>query len=195
MGTEPSFVNLSRIGEETLRSVAAISLDATKHTGSPRETVMALGTLLEQYVDRLVELSVLASGVGATTVGQFLMDASDIGHSKTWNHRRTALRELVGINVSGTQIGERVRALIELRNAIAHGNGHLTHFQTKTLSSTFRIQESISEHFQVGFSGKRLIYAPETTESAIRATRAYILLIETHIDEKDGQIRTAGFTG
>lgn len=135
--------------------------------------IVSITTIIEGYVDGLVDVSVRDSPVGETRFGALLIQDRRDDFKGTWKWRFDLLR-VFSLQCDDEGV-RRFRLLIELRNAIVHGGGSLTDRQAGSLVKQLALQRDLASVFCVDFDGRRCIFDTASVRRSIDVGCQFVL--------------------
>lgn len=92
-----------------------------------------------------------------TALGSFLINDNLDSYLQTWAEREKILKNVFGFSVSGSKVGQEFQLLVEVRNALMHGNGSFTSQQSKNFTSILALKKQLARTLSVQVQGQELI--------------------------------------
>lgn len=177
MGRKPvSGHHLTTSGEDTLRRLSAI-LSATESgatTVDPGASIVACATLVEAHADRSIKGLFQFSGALDHGVTRALYE--EIGESiyKAWPTRHQWLIRAFEIKIGGEKFAQDFDVVVNLRNSIVHGGGHLTSTQVSKIDRMVNLKKRLHDVVSVECLGRKLSLSKRTLPSAVRVCCEYV---------------------
>jgi hypothetical protein len=140
--------------------------------------VVTSTTCVEAHFDRLINALIASSRVSDSKFASALLDDNYEEIFKTWDSRLKWLDKGFGIGIAGDRPVQDYRTLVDLRNAVVHGQGHLTLFQQRNFAKFLALKQSLARLFDVNFMGTAVIFTDALHFKVIEACR----LVVAHLD-------------
>lgn len=161
---------LSNSGEVCLRRL----LELQNAGLPPAPLITAIGTVVEVHVSRVLSALVASVGVDETPFGRALLESAE-PLSTSWDARARWLKEGFSINYTGDKPYQDFAVLVDLRNAIVHGDGALSDLQAGANVKEFTIMtRDFESKLAVAFN-ERAQYGDATAAKAIEIARTFVL--------------------
>lgn len=170
---------LTASGEKCLERVSELAL-----IGLPEpQLATALATSVEVHVSRIVGRLIVLSSESSSKFGSALID--DVGDRfvRTWHDRMSWLNRGFDLQISGGKGYQDFDALVQLRNAVVHGDGRLTESQTRTLDSLLKLQDKMQRVLRVQTAG-RLQYDSASAALMVNVVREFVVVFDAAVLEK-----------
>ena len=164
---------LSRAAEVALTKLA------TLNSGTPNLelAVLRVPSIVEAYVDNLDTLS--AEYVKGDTDFQRAVEAMTVEKlHQDWNSRREWLRGSFHIDISEDAASQEFFLLVDLRNALSHGDEGLTRAQRRTITDQLFLEGKLRTKLHALVDGRRIVLSNETGAAAIRVGSRYIFALD-----------------
>lgn len=184
---------VSRLTEDSLRVLAEVT--RLHNSLPPEHIVLSVASALEAHVDQLLDLMIDTSGVLDIPVGGALRRELQTQIHQSWPARHDWLKKGFGISLAGGSEANDVDLVVQLRNAIVHGGGHLTKFQTREMSKLVDLRRQLRQRLGVNLSGTRIDVGASTALRSIHMARAYFLLLDTKTLGATPPVRTQSLFG
>mgnify|MGYP001028699958 CR=1 FL=1 len=169
---------LSVHAERALRSIAESSAQI-----NPDFAVFRVSSIVEVYVDELLESTVARYFGDATPFERSVADHIDTQMRQSWSERRKWLKSSLGVDLSGQAVEQEMQIVIDLRNAIAHGGGRVTHLQKKVLQKQLSLQRDFEAKLGAFCDGDRVTCTDATLRLASKIATRYVHAIEEGIEQ------------
>jgi hypothetical protein len=125
------------------------------------------GDLAEPYVAVLSEMAIAA---GINSRDEIF---------KTWDSRLKWLDNGFAVTIAGDRPIQEYRTLVELRNAVVHGQGHLTEYQSRNFQKLLALKQGMSRLLGVQFHGHEVLLPPYIGHKVIQICRSAIVCLDT----------------
>lgn len=146
------------ITEDAIRSLNRIDGRWNNDIGGQ---IVAVTSRVEALADRFIDLLVLESGVGSTQLGKNLLREYNDSFHQSWPARNGILKKGFGIQAASMPIWDDMELVIEVRNAIVHGDGGLTNRQLKDSASLITMRKRISKLLHSDIQGRMVRLSDE----------------------------------
>ncbi|MUN64460.1 hypothetical protein GMA12_15140 [Kocuria sediminis] len=143
--------------------------------------IISAASLAEALVGKSIDLLVDESGIKSTRLGRRLIQDSAESYHQTWDGRYGILRDAFGVQLAGNREAQRLNVVVDVRNAIVHGEGQLTSRQTKKLTNVLSMRRQINEVLESEVQGKKIVLSPTAGRCAIRVASDYALAFDAAI--------------
>lgn len=161
--------------EVALRSLDNLTLRAAE---APSDTVIGVTSIVESLVDSFIDLLVAESGADATPLGRRLIERSTDSFHQSWPDRNGWLDGGFGIALAGTPAGQRLDMLVEVRNAIVHGQGRLTDRQVRKPAFAMELRRRVQVGLASQIEARRILLGRDAGPRAITIGREYLLALD-----------------
>lgn len=145
---------------------------------SPKDLVLTVVPEVETRIDEMLRELVSSSRFASTPVGSFLIKDKLDSYLQTWSERERILATMFGFNVSGSTVGQRFQLLLEVRNALMHGNGSLTLQQSKKFGTLLDLRKRLSKELCIEVQGKVLILDDLDRNKLCTAASSYLVEVD-----------------
>lgn len=148
---------LTASGARCLDELVYIATLAFEAKISTEWVVVASATAVEAHFNRVLESLVDTSGIRASKFGGALLDeiADDI--YKTWDSRLRWFNRGFGIVIAGDLVMQNYLSLVDLRNALVHGQGELTSLQQRNFLKLLSLKDRLRRILGVDFRGPVIV--------------------------------------
>lgn len=143
-----------------------------------RELILSSVSEVEQHVDDMLIDMVQQPGHRFTEVSTYFIDQHLDEYLKTWKAREKFLKDVFHVSLSGESVGQKFTALLDVRNALMHGNGFLTKFQIKNPRTALGDMDNISRFFDIVFCGKELVLERVSRQKICDVSVNYLLRVD-----------------
>ncbi len=157
---------LTRSGIRCLEELAQIALLAHRTQVATEWIIVTCSTCVEAHFDRVINLLIEASQVEDNRLTKSLLAESYDDIFRNWESRLKWLDKGFGVAIAGDRPVQDYRALVELRNAVVHGQGNLTAFQQRNFSKLLTLKRRLTNLLGVHFAGPKILL-PKGIESNI----------------------------
>jgi hypothetical protein len=137
-------------------------------------TIVETVTIVEAHVSRLLQRVFALSGVEQTPVGRLLYQNHRDDIFRSWENRVHWLTRILGLQLAASSSYQQFRTLVELRNALVHGDGTLTEFQSKDMNKALALRRDLASTLAVQVVGTRLLMGDETVKRGIAVARVFV---------------------
>jgi hypothetical protein len=128
------------------------------------------------------------SGYDSSAFGRVMFEELTDRIHQTWSERHTWLSRAFDVHISGTAASQDMMTLVELRNALVHGAGRLTHRQTRGVGALIELEKRLQVLFSVRADSRGLVLAPDSATRAVEVARAYILALDAELKTQHSQV-------
>lgn len=171
--------SLTRSGIRCLEELVQIAILAHEAEVSPEWLVVTCATCVESHFDRVLNGLINASEVEENRFANSLLANSHDDIFKTWDSRLKWLGNGFGVIISGDSPVQDFRALVELRNAVVHGQGHLTEIQQKNINKLLDLKRKLARLLDVQFFGPKVFLSSNNNLKVVQICRNVTL----HLDD------------
>lgn len=176
-GAAIDFLKVTAHGERALRAIARLQLSAE----SPERTIVLLATVAEEHVATILRALVAMDSDKRTRLYQHLLDDVDDSMYRSWDSMYKWFKAGFELSMAGAKEAQEFDALVDLRNAIVHGNGRLTRFQTQKFAQSIGIRQSLSRLLDVSFSGNDVVLGVRTVSLACSTARRFVAYFDAKV--------------
>ncbi|MCC9195224.1 hypothetical protein LOC59_16450 [Arthrobacter sp. zg-Y916] len=163
------------ITESTLRSLNRI---VASDAGNAERAIVAAASLAESLVDQFIALLVAESDIGKIPLGRRLLSKSRDSFNHSWDERNGWLKGGFGVAIAGTNEARRLKTVIEVRNAIIHGDGQLTERQRRNVLGAIDLRREMLDVLASDLQGRRLILSHTSGHKAMYVVAEYALALD-----------------
>lgn len=166
-------IDPARLTESGERCVQRLSELGQLHL-PPAQLITAIGTAIEVHVSRIVARLIVLSGIQDNTLGQALLVHAEQDINKSWPSRGKWLKQGFGVEYMGDPPYQAFDTLVELRNAVVHGDGSLSdQQQRKGLAALRTLRQAFANRLDVEFHG-RAKFGPNSSILAMDIARSFV---------------------
>lgn len=163
---------LSEFAERALIGIA----DADSTT-EPEYAILRVSAIAEVYVDELLEALSSRHLSETTTFERAVSELVGTQQRQSWPERRRWLSTF-DISLSGQSVSQDFELVVELRNAIAHGGGRITHLQRKSLTKHLSLLADFERKLGAHADGDQVMCTVATVQKAIKIASRYIRALD-----------------
>ncbi|MDX3133914.1 hypothetical protein PV367_29960 [Streptomyces europaeiscabiei] len=175
MGTERKDFNyLTTSGESCLASLSRLYMISGESTVNPEWILVDAVTAVEVHVDRTIESLVADSGISSIPIGRAFLSRYAEDMSRTWDARYQWLADGFGVKVGIEKIRQDFQVLVECRNAIVHGSGHLTRRQQSGLGKFIQLRKQLKSVLDVGVHGTVIVFSRDSAQFSLRVASSFV---------------------
>lgn len=176
MGASVDPAKLTASGEHCLARLSALTL---LDLPVPQFATSAM-TVIEIHVSRVLARLIVLSDLQATKLGAALVDEMRDDINRTWDTRMSWLSRGFGLAIAGEAEYQRLNNVTELRNAVVHGDGRLTDYQTASLTKVIALQKDLRRHLDVQAAGS-IKYGTKTALLVETAIRNFVVFFDGRV--------------
>ena len=166
---------VSGVAEDAIRSLYALMQPMHYDSGS---AVAMSAAIAESVADLLIDDLVSASGVSATPFGSKLLKESVDDLHRSWDARNSWLSGGFNIHLAGSLEWQRLDVVVQVRNALMHGQGSLTDRQTKDSLAALRLRRRVEEVLMSQLEGRVVVLSDMAGRCAVEVSIAYVLFLD-----------------
>ncbi len=177
MGTTVEPRLLTESGENCLRRIAAL-------LGFPLpvpQLVTSMVTTVEAHVGRVIARLIVLSDVQVDRFGAAMVAHLEDEFVRTWLARTQWLDKGFDVAVRGGTTYQQFNVVIELRNAVVHGDGQLTDLQTKNLNKMLILRKDLWNTLGVDCSGMRPQYPAASRDHVLDVVTKFVVAFDKEI--------------
>lgn len=101
---------------------------------------------------------------------------------QSWANRLKWLRDGFGMDLAGSSIQNDMQTVIDLRNALLHGDGRLTPHQTRSLNKQLALERQLEKVLSITSEAKKLRLSSATAGTCMSIARNYIIYIDDRLE-------------
>ncbi len=163
--------SVSADAEATVRRLSALLEGSTPNSSAFTAAV----AITEAHVDATIQLLLDRSDARNSQLGAFLIDRSTASLRQTWSARQELLRDGFGVVVTPQSLVQQLSLIVDVRNALAHGDGSLTSVQTTSWSKANELRRSLARTLQIFVEGRIITFTPKSVETAVKMLIDYVI--------------------
>lgn len=183
MGQHPLIdQDLSARAEFALDELGHLALDFSSGTNTaPRNVVFAAATIAEVFTDDALAQLVRESAVQHSRLGRALIRQTNDSFTQSWDARLDWLKAGYDVNLASLTETQRLRTVIDLRNALAHGGGSLTARLTRDLTKLLDLERRLNTQLGTKVNGRRIAMSSQTPMKAVTIVYDFVLRADAGI--------------
>ena len=192
MGSRSSSFDLTKVtasGILCLEEMVQITLLDSQAEVPPDWLVITCATCVESHFDRVLRSLIAASGVRQNKFSNSLYEFLHDDIFKNWDSRLNWLKNGFSVAIAGDRAIQDFRTVVDLRNAIVHGQGHLTEVQQKSLERLLDLKRNLTRLLNVQFSGHKILIPPDIGLKVVKVCRDAVILLDNSILQEYPDIR------
>lgn len=168
--------SVGRVAEDAVRSL--YRLDAASRS-DPASIVAMAAALAESVADRLIDELVALSGLSDSRLGSSLLKASAPSFHQSWQKRHELLSSGFGISVRGRASWRDLDVVVQVRNALMHGQGFLTDMQVRNAATALKLSRRVEEVLGSQIQAREILLGEDAGERAVEVAAAYIIELDS----------------
>ena len=163
--------------EVTVRRLTRVLVERTP----PSSAITVAVATTEAHVDAIIQQLFDLSCARKSKLGEFLIERSISTFTQTWPARHQVLRDGFGVAIEPQTLVQHLLLIVDVRNALAHGDGALTAVQTTSWSRANELRRNLERKLQVSVAGRSIIITRESLEIAIRMLIDYVIGLDVAV--------------
>lgn len=144
--------------EDTIRALNRVS---SRWKNDVSGQIVAVSSRVEALADRFIDLLIRESGVDSTQLGKSLLQEYGDSFHQSWPARNKILKGGFGIKAASMPVWQNMELVIEVRNAIVHGDGSLTSRQAKDPASLITMRKRMAKLLRSDIQGRSVRLSDE----------------------------------
>lgn len=140
--------------------------------------IVAVASRVEALADRFIDLLVVESGVASTQLGENLIREYNDSFHQSWSARNGILKKGFGIQSASMPTWNDMELVIEVRNAVVHGNGGLTAKQIKDSASLITMRKRILKILHSDVQGRTVRLSDNAGVLSVAIAIKYVLALD-----------------
>lgn len=144
--------------EVTVRRLARVLVERTP----PSSALTVAVATTEAHVDSTIQQLFDLSAARSSRLGDFLIERSISTFKQTWSSRHQILRDGFDVAIEPQTVMQNLLLVVDARNALAHGDGALTEFQTANWSRANELRRDLRRKLHVTVVGRSIIVTRES---------------------------------
>jgi hypothetical protein len=112
--------------------------------------------IVESCIDSLLASELDDEIQKLSELGRFLANGSRALEIDTWPSRLQLMQKALGLYIRPDRVAQDFRLVIEIRNALVHGNGCLTARQVSEYSKVIELRRNASRKLRIAIVGTRV---------------------------------------
>lgn len=175
--------DISAAAEQALIDVARLPGSVSPHDWTLLATHSC--AIVESYIDLRLSTFIRESRMDHTPFGSALLRSVADSPFSTWDNRLDWLKRGFEVQVKGDARWERMHAVIEARNSVAHGLQSLTDYQIRgDVTKQIALEQGLWKWLGIEVIGKRLYASERTGESIQESCRDFLLLADERMNSR-----------
>lgn len=174
-------MGLTRSGIRCLEELAQIALLAHGARVATEWIIVTCSTCVEAHFDRMINLLIETSQVEDNRLAKSLLAESYDDIFRSWDSRLRWLDKGFGVAVAGDRPVQDYRALVELRNAVVHGQGNLTALQQRNFSKLLVLKRRLTNLLDVHFAGPKILLPTGIESNIIEICRSVTVCLDSAV--------------
>lgn len=163
--------------EVTVRRLSTELLDVR----DPESLVLSAVATTEAHVDNVIQRLIDEVAAQQSRLGAFLLAKAEGTFKQSWQARNDMLRGGFGIVVEPQLLTQNLQLVIDVRNALAHGDGSLTAQQVASWSKAVALRRDLQSRLGVSVSGRKISLTPESARTAVTILVDFICALDTAV--------------
>jgi hypothetical protein len=148
------------------------------------QLITTIGTIVEAHTSRVLEELLLMSEVSHTRTGSILLEEARDKLDATWESRADTLKNHFDVEYKGTGPYQDLLIVVNARNAVVHGDGHLTRRQLRNVNQLQKLRSDFRKKLTASIRG-RIHFTATSGRQAMVIARAFVfefdsLLLQKH---------------
>lgn len=140
----------------------------------PAQLVTAIGTVVEVHVSGILAQLTSLSHIDEHQLGQAMLRRLQQEMNKSWASRAEWFKDGFSVAYKGRKAAQYFDVLVELRNAVVHGDGAASEQQAmKGTASLARMRRLFADRLNVEFRGQ-VEFAPTSAALAMDIARQFV---------------------
>jgi len=136
---------------------------------------------VEAYVDSILRTLIAASGYNQTAFFRAMLAELEDKIYQSWAERHSWLKKGFSVSIAGSAAAYDLLTLVDLRNALFHGNGRLTEKQSGGTAALIDLEHRLWRTLEVRTENRVVHLASSTGGRAVGVARAYIFALDTEV--------------
>jgi hypothetical protein len=170
---------LTKSGSRCLEELVYIATLGYEARVSTEWVVVSCTTSVETHFNRVLEALVDNSGLRDSKFGSALLDQILDDIFKNWESRLRWLNRGFNIAIAGDLAVQRYLTLVDLRNALVHGQGELTSQQQRSFIRLLSLKDKLARVLGVEFRGSIVVINDDVQARAVQICRE----VTMHVDK------------
>lgn len=142
--------------------------------------ISAIATV-EAHVDATVKLLTDMDRQTRSKLGNYLVDQYESDFSRNWKSRQSVLRDGFGVFVESERVAQDLKIVVDVRNALMHGDGKLTDLQSAKWRTVVTLRRDMARRLDIELQGRRLVIGEGSAKKACSILIEYVLQLERSI--------------
>jgi hypothetical protein len=147
------------------------------------QVVTSIVTAVEVHVSSVLDRLLSTSEIVKDKLGAALLAQVGDDMQRSWDSRADWLKNGFGLQVKVDDSYGDFNLVVEVRNAVVHGGGRLTVFQTRGIDKTVALRRDLDNRLDVD-AGADLRFGPQSIDKMVEAVRNYVTFFDGHVLSK-----------
>lgn len=165
--------------EATIRRLSIARVDAR----DPESLLLSTVAIVEAFVDNVIQGLIDDAAAQQSRLGAFLLAKAEGTFRQSWQARNDILRGGFEVVVEPQVLAQDLQLVIDIRNALAHGDGSLTDQQVASWSKAVALRRNLERRLGVSISGRRIRLTSDSAGKAVTVLIEYISALEAAVRE------------
>lgn len=164
-----------------MRQLAELSLAMEKGIASSEWVIISCVTSVENHVNRLLKSLVAANSMPENPfMAALLLEIGDDIY-RTWESRLRWMSQGFGVALAGHTEVQEYLFVVELRNALIHGDRKLTPTQIRSLPKLLALKRDMARVLGVVFNGIEIRLDKHVTVNSLELARRFVIYLDTSV--------------
>ena len=174
--------SVSEATEQAVRRISVLWSDGVE----PRQAITVAISIAEAHVDETILALIEHHDHRSDQLLGYLVDQAGGALRETWPKRREVLKHGFGVECTqGAQ--QRMDLVIDVRNALAHGDGALTDRQLATWGRAFDLRGRLVRELGVDLHGRKLTVDRSALAKSLSAVREYLIELDVSVSRSSSK--------
>ncbi|MCM3849582.1 hypothetical protein ND486_25635 [Pseudonocardia sp. DR1-2] len=146
--------------------------------------VITLASICEGFADHVLALLIARAGRNHGTFERLLIKHVGDDFYSSWDSRLKWLSHGFDLLNPGSRVVQDLRVMVELRNAIVHGDGSLSSFQTRQLAKQLTLERQLYERLEVTIEARAYYLSGRTVAQAKGISVSFVEELDKALTKK-----------
>jgi len=151
---------------------------ADREPADSRAVIINAVSIVESYVDAALQSLIDASGIRDIPFADAMHAELQDAIYRSWDERFKWLARGFGVDLEGTTPQQEFLTLVDLRNALIHGQGKFTQRQTRDLAAVIELEHRLARVLDVEASKDGFLFGSRATPQTLSVARTLVLAID-----------------
>lgn len=166
---------LTSSGEKCLTRLADLQMQSHREGFSSDWIITSTVTALDAHTSRLLAQLIDLSSVRANVAGNAMYEHLREEMYRSWPNKLDWFKKAMQLPLAGDRPFQEFEVVIDLRNALVHGDGLLTPIQVRSLPKLVLLRKQLAKLLNVDCVGKRVHLSSDTPTRALAIARAFLV--------------------